>query len=198
VPLAKARAGLEDGALGLLLLCLGAGSIVAMPVAGALAARFGCRRVLLASAGLVCLALPALATASGLPLLVAALLVFGAGLGALDCVVNIQAVIVERAAGRAMMSGFHGLFSVGGIAAAAGVSALLGAGVSPAGAARCVVAGVAAAMRPPPRTSCPAAARAAGRRRPSPSRAASCCSSAPSASSSSWPRAPCSTGAPCS
>lgn len=39
VPLAKARLGLEEGALGLLLLCLGLGSIFAMPVTGLLTAR---------------------------------------------------------------------------------------------------------------------------------------------------------------
>src|SRR5271155_4053388 len=44
VPFAKARAAIDEGALGLLLLCLGVGSIVTMPLAGALAARFGCRR----------------------------------------------------------------------------------------------------------------------------------------------------------
>ena len=47
VPYAKARAGLDDATLGLLLLCLGAGSILAMPIAGVLATRFGCRRVLI-------------------------------------------------------------------------------------------------------------------------------------------------------
>jgi hypothetical protein len=45
VPFAKARAGLDDGMLGLLLLCLGAGSVAMMPVAGALAASRGCRVV---------------------------------------------------------------------------------------------------------------------------------------------------------
>ena len=34
VPLVKARAGLDDGTLGLLLLCLGIGSLATMPVAG--------------------------------------------------------------------------------------------------------------------------------------------------------------------
>ena len=53
----------------------------------------------------------------------AALFIFGAGMGSLDCVVNIQAVIVERASRRPMMSGFHGLFSVGGIVGSGGVSA---------------------------------------------------------------------------
>ena len=131
VPYAKARAGLDEATLGLLLLCLGAGSILAMPVAGILATRFGCRRVLIGGTLLICLALPLLATASSMPLLVATLFVFGAGLGCVDSTVNLQAVIVGRASGRNMMSGFHGLFSVGGIAGAAGVSALLALGLSP-------------------------------------------------------------------
>jgi MFS family permease len=131
VPYAKARIGLDDGTLGLLLLCLGVGSIIAMPLAGALAARFGCRSVLIASTVLVCLCLPLLATVSSLPLIVATLFVFGAGMGALDCTVNIQAIIVERASGKTMMSGFHGLFSVGGFVGAASVAAMLSLGASP-------------------------------------------------------------------
>lgn len=131
VPYAKARVGLDDGTLGLLLLCLGVGSIIAMPLAGVLAARFGCRRVLVVSSVLVCLCLPLLATVSSLSLLVATLFLFGASMGALDCTVNIQAIIVERASGKTMMSGFHGLFSLGGIIGAGGVSGLLSAGASP-------------------------------------------------------------------
>lgn len=140
VPYAKARAGLDEGTLGLLLLCLGVGSILAMPLAGVLAGRFGCRRVMAAGSLLICLALPLLATVSTLPLLVAGLFLFGAGLGTVDSTVNLQAVIVERASGRPMMSGFHGLFSLSGIVGAAGVSALLGLGLSPLGATLVVVA----------------------------------------------------------
>ncbi|MCG6573299.1 MFS transporter [Pseudomonas sp. AF32] len=134
VPYAKVRANLDEGTLGLLLLCLGVGSILAMPISGALAARFGCRRVLSGGTILICLALPLLATMTTLPWLVAALFVFGAGLGTVDSTVNLQAVIVERASGKTMMSGFHGMFSLGGIIGAAGVSALLGLGLSPLGA----------------------------------------------------------------
>ena len=134
VPYAKVRANLDEGTLGLLLLCLGVGSILAMPIAGALAARFGCRRVLSGGTLLICLALPLLATMTSLPWLVAALFLFGAGLGTVDSTVNLQAVIVERASGKTMMSGFHGMFSLGGIIGAAGVSALLGLGLSPLGA----------------------------------------------------------------
>ncbi|MDQ0121671.1 putative MFS family arabinose efflux permease [Pseudomonas lini] len=134
VPYAKARAGLDEGTLGLLLLCLGVGSILAMPMAGILATRFGCRRVAVGGTLMICLALPLLATVSSIPALIAALFLFGAGLGTVDSTVNLQAVIVERASGKTMMSGFHGLFSLGGMVGAAGVSALLGLGVSPLGA----------------------------------------------------------------
>jgi MFS family permease len=134
VPYAKVRAGLDDGTLGLLLLCLGAGSILAMPLAGMLASRFGCRKVATGGTLLICLALPLLATVSSIPALIAALFIFGAGLGTVDSTVNLQAVIVERASGKNMMSGFHGLFSLGGIVGAAGVSGLLGLGMSPLGA----------------------------------------------------------------
>jgi MFS family permease len=139
VPYAKARAGLDEGTLGLLLLCLGVGSILAMPMAGLLATRFGCRRVLTGGTLLICVALPLLATVSSIPALIAALFMFGAGLGTVDSTVNLQAVIVERASGKTMMSGFHGLFSLGGIVGAAGVSALLGFGVSPLGAMLVVI-----------------------------------------------------------
>ncbi len=107
VPYAKTRIGLDEGTLGLLLLCLGVGSIIAMPVAGALAARFGCRRVLSVGTLLICAALPLLAIVSSVPLLVVSLFLFGAGLGTVDSTVNLQAVIVERASGKTMMSGFH-------------------------------------------------------------------------------------------
>ena len=138
VPFAKLRAGISDGALGLLLLCLGIGSIVIMPVAGTLAAKFGCRRVMIVAAVVVATTLPFLATLSTFPSLIVALVMFGAGIGAIDVTMNIQAIIVERGSGRSMMSGFHGLFSLGGIAGAGGMAALLSASASPLGATLCV------------------------------------------------------------
>ena len=146
VPYAKARTGLDDGALGLLLLCLGVGSIIAMPAAGILTARLGCRRVLVAASLLNCLTLPLLAILPGSLSVALVLFAFGAGVGMVDCAVNIQAVIVERASERPMMSGFHGLFSVGGILGAAGMSTLLSLGVSPFLSTVCVVALIIAAL----------------------------------------------------
>ena len=146
VPFTKARTGTDDAALGLLLLCLGVGSIVAMPLAGVLASRFGCRSIIMASGILLCVTLPLLAVVSHPLSLAAVLLAFGAGLGTADTTMNLQAVIVERESGRAMMSEFHGLFSLGGIVGAVAMTALLAAGTSPFAATLCVVAAMAAVL----------------------------------------------------
>ncbi|MCW4590701.1 MFS transporter [Gluconacetobacter entanii] len=140
VPFARARAGLSSGGLGLLLLCLGLGSVVGMPLAARLLARVGCRRVLLVACALLCLMLPGLALASTAATLAACLLLFGAAMGAMDCVINVQAVAVEHESARPMMSGFHGMFSVGTLLGAAGASGGLGLGLSPAAISAAVVA----------------------------------------------------------
>ena len=131
VPFAKARTGLDDAGLGLVLLCLGVGSIAAMLPTGPLAARFGCRLVITCGTLALAAAAPVLASTDNVLLLALALAVFGAGLGMVDVAINIQAVIVEKASGRAMMSGFHGLFSVGGIVGAGGAVGLLALGLPP-------------------------------------------------------------------
>lgn len=131
VPFASERLHLSGASLGGLLLCLGIGSLAAMPVTGALVARFGCRRVILGSTLVILAMLPLLATLEVLWLMAATLMVFGAGLGMLDVAMNVQAVEVEKAAGKPMMSGFHGFFSLGGIVGAGAVSLLLGTGLSP-------------------------------------------------------------------
>ena len=92
-------AQLDEAGLGLVLLCLGAGSLLAMP----LTARFGCRRLLVAAVLLICATLPALAWAADPFALGAALFLFGAGVGGMDCTMNMQAVAVERDSGRAMI-----------------------------------------------------------------------------------------------
>ena len=143
VPFAKERLGIQDAALGTLLLCLGAGSIVAMPLAGVLTSRVGCRRILVPSVLVVCATLPMLAQISSLVWFGLALFLFGAGIGSLDCAMNIQAIIIERESGCTMMSGFHGLFSLGGVAGAAGVTGLLSTGMSPWNATLAVVAVIA-------------------------------------------------------
>ena len=125
VPFAKHRTGLDEGSLGLVLLCLGAGSLLAMPIAGMLAARHGCRAVMIATLVMVIATLPLLAVAPSPLTLGLVLFVFGAGVGACDCVMNMQAIMVERDSGRPMMSGFHAFYSIGGAVGAGAMTALL-------------------------------------------------------------------------
>ncbi|MBK5017000.1 MULTISPECIES: MFS transporter [Pantoea] len=131
VPFARDRLQLSGASLGALLLCLGIGSLAAMPVTGTLVARFGCRRVMGFSTLLVLLMMPLLATADSHLVMAAALMLFGAGLGMLDVAMNYQAVQVEQAADKPMMSGFHGFFSLGGILGAGTVSLLLSRAFTP-------------------------------------------------------------------
>ncbi|WP_126363152.1 MFS transporter [Pseudomonas fluorescens] len=146
VPLVKTRTGLDDGGLGLLLLVFGIGSIVAMPFAGYLTARFGCRPVIVASTIALCAVLPLLSYLAWLPGLALAVLVFGASMGMLDCAINIQSIIVEKNSGETLQSGFHGLYSVGGIAGAGAMTAMLSLGLDPLPSVLCLVAIILAAL----------------------------------------------------
>lgn len=145
VPYAQARTGVEPGQLGLLLLSLGIGSLLAMPVTGMLAARYGCRRVVMLSGLGCCAVFPFLAMAPNASWLALTLFLFGASIGTLDVAMNIQAVIIEKDHGGALMSGFHGMFSVGGIAGAGGMTLMLwaGAGIVPASMAMAAVVALA-------------------------------------------------------
>lgn len=135
VPYAKARLGLGSGGFGLLLLCLGVGSVLAMQVTGAAVARFGSRAVILVGGVGLCLTLPLLAYTDTAFLLATALLIFGASIGSIDVAMNVHAVEVEQAAGEPLMSGFHGMYSLGGLVGAAGGTALLSSGLRPTAAA---------------------------------------------------------------
>ena len=131
VPFAKARIGVDDGQLGLLLLCIGIGSIIAMPLTGWFSARLGSKPMILAGGIGIVLLLPILAIASDTLVLAAALLGFGASLGTIDVAINVHAVEVERAAGHPLMSGFHALFSIGGFAGAGSMTFLFSIGSAP-------------------------------------------------------------------
>jgi predicted MFS family arabinose efflux permease len=146
VPFARDRAGLEEAELGLLLLCFGLGSMLAMPLAGMMTTRKGCRFVSIAGGVLICATLPLLATLSSFPGLALALALFGAGLGSIDVAMNVQGLLVEQDHGKPMMSGFHGLFSLGGIVSAALMGLLLWGGASPLAAVLVIVALVAGTL----------------------------------------------------
>ena len=133
IPAIKQGLGLSDGQLSLGLLGIAAGAIAGMQVVGRLVDRYGSVRVMLpmAFAQGVVLILPAyVPNLVGLAL---ALFAFGAVHGTLDVSMNANAVEVEQAMGRPIMSSFHAVFSIGGFLGAASGGLIAHAALVPRG-----------------------------------------------------------------
>jgi len=129
VPLVKERFQLDTGVLGLTLFAIAAGSVIALVLVGGVIVRVGSRVVTSATALALCVTLSLLVLAPSFPALVAALFLFGVTQSALDVAMNSQAVAVEANYRRPIMSSFHALFSLGGLAGAGAASFFLSRGV---------------------------------------------------------------------
>lgn len=127
-PFIKSQVGANEGQFGLILLCLGLGSIIAMPVTGIISARYGAKpMILLGGFGLV-LFLPALVFAPSPIVLGGILFMFGASLGTIDVAMNVHGAEIEGLERRSLMSNFHAQFSIGGFFGAGLVTLLLSFG----------------------------------------------------------------------
>ena len=144
IPAIRDRLALSDGELGLALAFLPVGAIIAMPLAGALAARAGSRRATRAAFALACTTIGVVAFAPSLAAFAALAFALGVGMGSLDVAMNVHGVTVERRYGRPILSSFHAAFSLGGLAGAALGALAAGAGLD-ARAHLALAAGVAAA-----------------------------------------------------
>lgn len=131
IPFAQQRLNLNHADFGLLLLCMGIGSMMAMPATGALVKRWGCRPLIALALMLLMVLLPSLTMWSSIVTMAVALFVFGSAAGCLGVAINLQAVVVEKHSLRALMSSFHGMCSLGGLTGAMLVTALLAVGLSP-------------------------------------------------------------------
>lgn len=129
IPVITARTETSHEQLGGLLLLLGGSAFVGMQVSGHALDRFGSRTTTLVAATLLCPVMIGPAVASNTVALAVALALFGIVNGSLDVSMNAQAVAVERAYRRPIMSSFHGFFSLGGLAGSLVVAATLWAQV---------------------------------------------------------------------
>ncbi|MEV4617571.1 MFS transporter [Asanoa sp. NPDC049573] len=129
-PSLKQDLGLSPGQLGLVTAAFGIAAVLTMQGAAALAARFGSRRVVRATAVVLPLALLATALAGDLLTLAAAHLLFGAVHGLLDVTMNAHAVAVERALGRPILNGCHAAWSIGAVGGSLLASGAAGLGLS--------------------------------------------------------------------
>lgn len=146
VPLVQARAGIDTGVLGFLLLTIAGGAISAMPLSGWMAGRWGTRAVVIGAGLLFALTSALLMNVGGLVPLFVAAYAFGASNGVLDVAMNANASEVEAARGIPTMSSFHGFYSLGGLIGAALGGLLIGAGFGDGSGAQMVSVAIAAVV----------------------------------------------------
>lgn len=121
IPAVRDELELAPGALGLVLLAMSTGAVLALPTAGAVIGRLGTTRTVAVSAVICTMGLALAGMAGSVPLLVVGLFLMGLGSGNWDVAMNVEGAEVERRLGRAIMPRFHAAFSVGTV-----VGALLG------------------------------------------------------------------------
>jgi MFS family permease len=130
LPAVQSHAGVDDGQLGLALLCIGAGALASMRLAGTIVDRWGAPALPASLAAFAAAAaLPGLATSTAG--LCAALLVLGATSGAVDVAINAEGVRSEAATSRPVLSLAHGTFSASVVAGSLAAGALRSAGAGP-------------------------------------------------------------------
>lgn len=130
VPAVRDALHLSPGQVGLLLLSVSAGSLIAMPLAGMIVNRIGPARTITASAVLACAGLVTVGFGAGslraVPVAALGMLMFGIGNSVWDVAMNIAGADVERRLNRSIMPRFHAAFSLGTVTGA-GLGALASA-----------------------------------------------------------------------
>ncbi len=130
IPEIRDHLGLSDSMLGFALLSIAVGAVLAMPIAGTMIGRFSSRHMVLLGTLLMSIGLVTAGFAPSLLVLVPGLACLGMGSGWQDVAMNAHGVEVERRVGKPILSGFHALFSVGGMLGAAIGGAVVGAAIA--------------------------------------------------------------------
>ncbi|GAA4604435.1 putative MFS family arabinose efflux permease [Actinoplanes octamycinicus] len=132
IPQVRDQLGLDAAGLGLVLLAIAAGSLLALPLSGPVVTRIGSSRTVMSMAVLlgVGLTTAALGSHAGVPPVVIGLFLLGFANGAWDVAMNVQGTVVERRLGKSIMSRFHAGFSLGTVAGALAGAAMVAAHVS--------------------------------------------------------------------
>jgi MFS family permease len=129
LPEIKAHLHLSDGQLGLALLGVGLGGLVASLVTRWLLPRTGSARLAVASTIALAAAVPLVALAPRRPVLFAVLLLVGACDALTDVAMNVSGVEAQRRLGRPVLTSMHAVWSVGAVSGGAVGTAAAGLGV---------------------------------------------------------------------
>nr|WP_255719329.1 MFS transporter [Pelomonas sp. P8] len=131
VPIVKAHYGLGEQALALAMLASGVGALTALAYAGRIVGRWGPRAVATVMGCVNCAAIACLEASPHYVSLLVVMLMFGAFGSLFDVSLSAEASEIERRSGKPLMSGFHGMFSLGGMAGASLGSAVPMLGLTP-------------------------------------------------------------------
>ncbi|MFF4618755.1 MFS transporter [Nonomuraea jabiensis] len=111
----------STGQMGWILFGLSLGSMIGILCSGRLTSRYGTRPVIGAGTAMVVVSLAVIsagALLASVPLVMVGLCGFGAGMGAGDVAVNVDAADVERVTGRTTLPTLHACFSLGTVVGA--------------------------------------------------------------------------------
>ena len=131
-PAIRDALGLSSGGLGALLMCAAVGSLIALPLSGAVVERIGPGRAVRGAAALTAVGLTVVAAGIGAEAFVltgTGLLLAGAASSTWDVAMNVEGADVERRLGRTLLPRFHAAFSLGTVLGAALGAACAAAGV---------------------------------------------------------------------
>ncbi|KQX66098.1 MFS transporter [Angustibacter sp. Root456] len=115
IPSTRDRLGLEPAEVGLVLLAVSLGAVLALPSTGAVVQRVGAATTVRAGAVVCTVGLALAGIADRVPLLVVGLFLMGFGSGSWDVAMNVEGAEVERRLDRHVMPHFHASWSVGSV-----------------------------------------------------------------------------------
>lgn len=131
IPTVKAHYGVSEAELGLAMLAAGAGALLGLTQASRWIGRYGARATAGLCGAVYALLLAGLLVMPGYAALLGLLAAFGIVTSVFDVAINTEAAELELRNGHPLMSGMHGMFSLGGMAGAVTGSAALAAGMAP-------------------------------------------------------------------
>jgi fucose permease len=131
IPQVRDHLHLSPAGLGLVLLAIAVGSLIALPSAGIIVVRLSSRRTVAVMTGVACagIVVAAIGYLVGIVPVLVGLFLFGFGNGAWDVAMNVQGADVERHLGKAIMPRFHAGWSVGTVGGALLGAAMVALGV---------------------------------------------------------------------
>lgn len=130
IPYVKERFALSEDHLGLLLMCMAVGAMSALLIASKLLSKFGCRLPVQICGCLIALCLATVTVMPNFYGLCLVLFFFGVNVEFLSMVANVNAGALETLLRRNIMSGLHGVYSLGNAVGVFIVATFLGSGLT--------------------------------------------------------------------